>query len=275
MARRIIAGTVLTFVLLVGVRQFSTHEPVLLVAEGPGMKIYHRTVTERVGPGQPLLTVGLEPAQRVSMVVRWVSPPSSTAVMRNMIRVRPNRYEFYLPDLGKGARVRYWIEAKNGEGTKLRLPDDPDRFVTLRFKGTASKGVLVAHVAFMFGAFFFMVLSLFGAIRILRGREGKKGTVNAARWVLILSFIGSCPLGFILNHQMFGVLWEGYPFGYDVTDNKTQVVFILWLVSLLLAWGSFTGRGEEKDRIGARAFAWAVIASFLVSLALFILPHSI
>jgi len=275
MARRIIAGIVLTLVLLVGVRQFSTREPADLAAEGPGMKIHHRTVTERVGPGQPLLTVRIEPVQRVKIVVQWVSPPSPTVEAGSMIRVRPGRYEFYLPDLGKGARVRYWINAKNTEGTKLRLPDDPSRLVTLKFKGTVSKGVLIAHVAFMFGAFFFMVMSLFGAIRILRRREGKKGTVNAARWVLLLSFIGGWPLGFILNHQMFGVLWQGYPFGYDVTDNKTQVMFVLWLMSLLLVWGSFTGTGEEKDRIGTRAFAWAILASFLVSLVLFILPHSI
>jgi hypothetical protein len=127
----------------------------------------------------------------------------------------------------------------------------------------------------MFGSFFFMVMSLFGAVRILRGQEGKRNTVNMARWVLILSFIGGWPLGFILNRQAFGPVWEGFPFGYDVTDNKTQLVFIFWLVSLLLAWGSFIGRGEEKDCLKAKPFAIAIVMSFLMSLALFLLPHSL
>ena len=274
MARRIITGIVLTLVLLMGARQLSKRNPVDLAAEGSGIKLRHRTVTEQVGPGQPLVAARVEPAQRAELVVRWVSPPSSTIVAIPMMRVEPDRYQAYLPDLRKGARLRYWISAVNVEGAKLRLPNDPGRFVTLKFKGTASMGVLIAHIAFMFGAFFFMVMSFFGAIRILRGLEGTRSTVNAARWVLILSFIGGWPLGFILNHQTFGSLWEGYPFGYDITDNKTQVIFLLWLVSLLFAWGSFTGAGEGKDRLGARPFAYAILASFLVSLALFILPHS-
>jgi hypothetical protein len=135
--------------------------------------------------------------------------------------------------------------------------------------------VVGAHILFMFGAFFFMVMSFLAAIDILRGREDKKNAVCAARWVLVTSFIGGWPLGFVLNYQTFGMLWEGFPFGYDVTDNKTQVIFILWLVSLLLAWGSFVGKGEEKDRLGRKAFALAIVACFVVSLALFILPHSI
>jgi hypothetical protein len=126
----------------------------------------------------------------------------------------------------------------------------------------------------MFASFLFMVMALFGAIRILRRGEGKASAVRSARWVLALSFLGGWPLGFLLNYQTFGVLWEGYPFGRDITDNKTQFMFVLWLASLLLVRGSFLGRGEDRDRLGAKGFAWAVVASFIVSLGLFIIPHS-
>jgi hypothetical protein len=192
-----------------------------------------------------------------------------------MFEIRNGIYETRLPELKKGMKIKYWITAANEDGTRVRVPGDPGKLCVLTYKGKASNLVIVAHVAFMFGAFFFMTMSFLAAIDILRGREDKKNAVRAARWALVTSFIGGWPLGFLLNYQTFGTIWEGFPFGYDITDNKTQMIFVLWLASLLLAWGSFTGTGEEKDRLGRRAWALSIVACFIVSLALFILPHSI
>lgn len=272
MARRIIAGLVLTLVLLVGTRELSKRDPVDAVAEGFGMKLGHRTLTEHSGTGQPRIRVRLDPMQNVGMIACYRFRGSDKVEYTSLFSFEENWFEGHLPNFGKGTRLEYWIRAVNTKGEMLRVPSSP---ATLKYKGKVSESVLVAHIAFMFAAFFFMVMSLFGAIRILRGQEGKRSTVAAARWVLVMSLIGGWPLGFILNRQAFGTLWEGYPFGYDITDNKTQVMFVLWLASLLLVRGSFLGRGEEKDRLGARPFAYVIIASFLVSLVLFILPHSI
>jgi hypothetical protein len=274
-ARRIIISIVLTLLLLAAARRLSTGRPADLVSEEPGLRVYHRTVTEMVGPGQPSLKARIEPVQRVALVVRWTSPPSSEIRTGGMWEVRKGIYEARLPELEKGTKLKYWITASNADGVKVRVPMDPGKFGVLKYKGKASNVVVGAHILFMFGAFFFMAMSFLAAIEILRGREDKKNAVCAARWVLASTFIGGWPLGFLLNYQTFGMLWEGFPFGYDVTDNKTQVIFILWLVSLLLSWGSFIGKGEEKDRLGRKAFALAIVACFVVSLALFILPHSI
>jgi hypothetical protein len=256
-------------------RRLSTGRPADLVSEEPGLRVNHRTVTEWVGPGQPFLKAKIEPVQHAALVVRWTSPPSSKIQARGMVEIRNGIHEAYLPPLEKGTKIRYWISAANEEGTKVRVPSDPRKVVVLKYKGIASNVVVGAHILFMFGAFFFMAMSFLAAIDILRGREDKKNAVCAARLVLVTSFIGGWPLGFLLNYQTFGMLWEGFPFGYDITDNKTQVIFILWLASLLLVWGSAIGKGEEKDRLGRKAFALAIVACFVVSLALFILPHSI
>jgi len=256
-------------------RRLTTGKPVEIMYEDQGLGVYHRTVTEIVGSGQPCLRARIEPVQRVVLVVRWIAPPSEEIQGRNLFEIGPGLYEGCLPPLEKGTKIKYWITASNVAGTKVRVPGDPEKYCVLKYKGKASALVIVAHVAFMFGAFFFMVMSFLAAIEILRGREDKKNAMRAARWVLVTSFIGGWPLGFLLNRQVFGTLWEGFPFGYDVTDNKTQVIFILWLASMLLAWGSFVGRGEEKDRLGRKAFALSIVACFVVSLALFILPHSI
>ena len=275
MARRIIISIVLTLLLLAAARRLSVGRPADLVSGEEGLRVYHRTVTEMVGPGQPCVRARIEPAGQVAPVVRWISPPSVEVQARDMRPIEPGVYEACFPEREKGMKIEYWITASNAGGAEVRVPENAGKFVVLTYKGKASNLVVVAHVLFMFAAFFFMVMSFLAAIDILRGREDKKNAVRAARWVLATSFIGCWPLGFILNYQTFGPLWEGFPFGYDITDNKTQVIFILWLVCMLLAWGSFIGKGEERDRLGRRAFALAIVASFAVSLALFILPHSL
>jgi hypothetical protein len=274
-ARRIIVSVVLTLLLLSAARRLSVGRPADLVSGGDGLRVYHRTVTEMVGPGQPCVKARIEPAQSVELVVRWITPPSSEIQAQGMGPIGSGVYEACLPAREKGTKIKYWIAASNAEGAEVRVPENPGEFGVLKYKGKASNLVVGAHVLFMFGAFFFMVMSFLAAIEILRGREDKKNAVRSARWVLASSFIGGWPLGFLLNHQTFGMLWEGFPFGYDITDNKTKVIFILWLVSLLLSWGSFIGKGEERDRLGRKAFASAIVACFVVSLVLFILPHSI
>ncbi len=273
MARRIIFAVVITLALLGAARRVSLTRPMDVAVDRWGISVRHRTLPEQVGPGEPVVRVEVTPAQGTDACVLSLASKTGAIEVRPLWQTKKGLYEGTLPDLGRGARMRYAITVAAPDGQQIRLPERPDAFYPLKFKGRASPFVLVSHVAFMFGAFFFMVMALFGAIRILRRGEDKASAVRSARWVLIFSFVGGWPLGFLLNYQTFGVLWEGFPFGRDFTDNKTQFMFVLWLVSLLFVRGSFFGRGEEKDRLGKRGFAWAVVASFIVSLGLFIIPH--
>jgi hypothetical protein len=274
-ARRIIIAVIITLAALGVARRVSMRRPADIEIARDGVRVHHRMVTEQVGPGTPPIIVDVEPPGGAEVFAEVGRSAAGGFHRVPLEHAGGGRFETRFPDLGMGARVRYAITVETSGGDSIRLPDNHEKFFLVKFKGAASKVVLVLHILFMFASFFFMVLALFGAIRILRGLEGKRSTVAAARWVLFLSFVGGWPLGFLLNYQTFGVLWEGYPFGSDITDSKTQVMFVFWLVSLLLVRGSLMGRGEESDRINARAFAWAIVTSFIVSLALFVLPHSI
>jgi hypothetical protein len=271
---RIVIGLVLTVVLLGLAKRLSTRRPHDAVVERGELRMEHTTVTEQVGPGGPVVSVAVRPGSGVAAAVLYKEGAAGALRRIEMIAAGEGRWDANLPALEKGARVFYALDIHRDGASVARIPEDEQSFLLVKYKGTASNAVLVLHVLFMFGAFFFMVQALWSAVGILRGSEGKGGAVNSARWVLICSFIGGWPLGFVLNYQAFGVFWEGYPFGYDITDNKTQVMFLFWLVSLLLVRGSFLGRGEGADRLGARGFAIAVIVSFFVSLLLFIVPHS-
>ena len=127
----------------------------------------------------------------------------------------------------------------------------------------------------MFAAFFFLVEALLGAFMMLLMGEEKEFTVAQVRWVLLFTFLGGWPLGFVLNWQRFGPIWEGFPFGYDITDNKTQLIVIFWIIVAAMSWKSFACRRTGRDAVGPGVFAVAVIVASILSLALYLVPHSL
>lgn len=274
-AIRIIIAVMATIALLGVSRRLSTRRPQDLSVEGPGFRAEHRTVTEQVGAGRPTLSITLKGDRVLEPVVRYSVGREGSLHAVPMTRETAGSWRATLPECEKGTRIYYAIELQDGGGTVGRIPDGEGSFQFIKFKGEASSVVLVLHILFMFASFYFMIQGFWSAVAILAGRGSKSEAVGHARWVLISSFIGGWPLGFILNYQAFGVIWEGFPFGRDITDNKTQIMFIFWLVSLLLVRSSFLGKGEERDRLGARGFAVALVVSFIVSLLLFIVPHSL
>ncbi len=274
-AVRIVIGFILTIALLGISRRLSTRRPHDLTVEGEGFRIEHRTVTEQVGPGRPDLALSAEGERALAPVVRYRVGKEHDLRSVAMRDRGDGVWEASLPGFVKGTKIYYAIEILGEGEIAARIPAERESFLFIKYKGKVSAVVLTLHILFMFASFYFMVQGVWSAAGIIAGRARKAEAVGHARWVLISSFLGGWPLGFILNYQAFGVVWEGFTFGYDVTDNKTQIMFVFWLVSLLLVRGSFLGKEEELDMLGARGFAAAVIVSFLVSLALFIVPHSL
>lgn len=275
MARRIFTGVILTLALFVLARRLSMNRPREIEVEEGGLRISHVTVLEQVGPGEPSVELTVSPGTGDNPRIQFKSKYSDGIEELPMTRSGDGVWTAKLPDLGKGRRLSYAFLVTGPGGATIRLPARSGQFFLIKYKGEYSIPVVVLHVIFLFGAFFFMIQSMMGAVRILKSKEGKAPTVRMTRGVMLFTFVGGWPLGWILNYQRFGVMWEGFPFGYDITDNKTQLIFIFWMVTVLLVRGSFFGRGEEKDVAGARGFALAVLISFVVSVALYILPHSL
>ena len=272
---RVIVGVVATILLLGVTRIVSTTRPRERVVESGGVRIEHLTVTGQVGPGDPLIEARIVTERSVTPHLIYKMSREGEMVQIDMTPVGEERWQARLPSREKGERILYGIAVPLDDGTTVTLPEDGTTLYTLKYKGEVSRAVLILHIIFMFVAFYFLIQCLWSAIDVMNTGRGKGEAVANARWVFLTTFIGGWPLGFILNYQAFGVIWEGYPFGYDVTDNKTQLIFIFWLVSLLLVRGSFLGRGEEKDLLGPRGFATAALISFIVSLFLYIVPHSL
>ncbi|MBU8923481.1 MAG: hypothetical protein KOO63_16825 [Bacteroidales bacterium] len=296
MTRRIITGIIITLVLLAVARRLSMNNSEALLSSSGGVTVTHSTVFEQVGREMPVLTVRVEPAdgahaylvyrvQGEDMSGRGDQDNDETAGSDNIVKVEMTAgengtFSGNLPDLEKGNRLGYAFEVEvkdeeSGQQERLRLPEIEGSFLTLKYKGEVSTLVLILHVIFMFGAFFFMVESGLCAIPVFKGAEGKEMTAVMMRWLILFTFVGGWPLGFILNYQRFGPIWEGFPFGYDITDNKTQLMLVIWAITVLLSLGSFFGKGEEKDKLGRKGFAIAVLVSTILSFLIFLIPHSL
>ncbi|MEI7489882.1 MAG: hypothetical protein WCK92_00645 [Bacteroidota bacterium] len=133
------------------------------------------------------------------------------------------------------------------------LNDDHD--VVLRFKGSVPLFVLILHIIAIFGA---MLLSTVTCLQaIFKG----KFVLRYIWLTVIFFFAGGLILGPIVQKYAFDAYWTGWPFGHDLTDNKTFVGLVFWIIALVV----------QYFKPGNRS--WPVIAG-IVFLVVFLIPHS-
>jgi cytochrome bd-type quinol oxidase subunit 2 len=136
----------------------------------------------------------------------------------------------------------------------MKLP--PDQNVVIRFKGDVPIFILIPHIIAMFGA---MLLSTRTGLEFFKKEpELKKLTY----WTIGFLFIGGFILGPLVQEYAFGALWTGFPFGHDLTDNKTLIAMLGWLGALFM---------YRKSREPKR---WALFAALLL-LIVYMIPHSL
>lgn len=83
-----------------------------------------------------------------------------------------------------------------------------------------------------------------------------------ANWTAVTIFIGGFILGPLVQKFSFGVLWSGVPLGFDLTDNKTLIAFVGWLIALFLM------RKGKPGRAG-------VVAAAILLMVVYSIPHSV
>lgn len=158
----------------------------------------------------------------------------------------------WIPQQPPAGKVMYTISLFY-ENQELVLTEEP---VIIRFKGAVPDWITILHVIFIFLAFIFSMRTGFEALR--RGRYTYAYTVATTVFLLL----GGLVFGPVMQKYAFGAYWTGWPLGQDLTDNKTAIAAIFWIIALLVQM-----RKREKKR-------WAAIAS-LVLLLTFLIPHSV
>ena len=132
----------------------------------------------------------------------------------------------------------------------------PDEGVVTRFRGEVPGYILVPHIFVMFLT---MLLSTTAGLEALM--KGMRA-YRLAIWTTILLFIGGMILGPIVQKFAFDAYWTGFPWGNDLTDNKTLIALIFWVLAVWRARPDGKGRG------------W-IIAAAIVLLIIYSIPHSL
>jgi hypothetical protein len=149
-------------------------------------------------------------------------------------------------------KLQYYIEVTDSKGTFTYFKDKP---VVIRFKGAVPPAILVPHIFLMFFAMLFSTLA--GLMAVIKYSLYKKYAILT----LILFVAGGFVLGPIVQHFAFGELWTGIPFGWDLTDNKTLIALVFWILAV------FMNRKSDKP-------AYTILAA-LILLIIFSIPHSL
>jgi hypothetical protein len=277
MRKRVLVGILITLLIFVVASRISKNRPEEMEAEFGGAHITHSTVYEQVGPGQPEIMLKVDPPVEMGADVIYRVPGSQAADTVAMSEISSGVWSARLPIGEKGDRIEYGFLFTSREESDAGIVTASDRtgYYLIKYKGEFSITVLILHVLCMFAAFFFIIEASLGAFAVLFMGEDKEFTVAQTRWVLLFTFLGGWPLGFALNWQRFGYLWEGFPFGYDITDNKTQLIAIFWLIVAAMVWKSFACRRTGRDLAGPGVFATAVIIASVLSMILYLVPHSL
>jgi hypothetical protein len=158
-----------------------------------------------------------------------------------------------MPGQPPAGKLEYYVRLIR-EGESLVIPPGPH--VVIRFKGDVPLPVLIVHVLVMFIGMF--ISNRLGLVLLDPGAVSRK-LIYA---VLGLFVVGGLILGPVVQKYAFGAYWTGWPFGTDLTDNKTAVAVLAWLVALAMV-----GRSAKPK--------WWVSGAAVVTLVVFMIPHSL
>jgi hypothetical protein len=157
-----------------------------------------------------------------------------------------------IPQQPAAGKLQYYFELTDSKGTKTYMKETP---IVIRFKGGVPAYIMIPHILMMFIAMLFSTLA--GLMAIGKHPQFRKYT----NWTLVLFTAGGLFLGPIVQWYAFGDLWTGIPFGWDLTDNKTLIAFVFWVLAVVMNW--------KKERPLYTALAAIVL------LLVYSIPHSL
>lgn len=195
----------------------------------------------------------------VDAVMHWRKYPSSDDFAAVRMMPAEEGLTAFLPAQPQAGKLEYYIEIQTFrkeevQALKTRTMlcyDDP---LIIRFKGDVPAWALIPHILCMF------ISMLFGAYAFLCALANMPQYRRYTILSFVLLVLGGFVLGPIVQKYAFGVYWSGFPFGGDLTDNKTLFAGVALLVAVL------TGKRSWNR--------WAVVVAMAVMFAIFSIPHS-
>lgn len=247
-----ILAVLITLISLVYQRVTGPSYPVSGKVQLNGKTIAYRL--DRSHPGETNAPVEVKTDdQSITGVLSWKRFKTDDAWTQVSMVFADGVLKAELPHQPVAGKLLYRVELRQGEQHVSLSGTDP---IVIRFRGEVPIWIIVPHVFAMFCAFLFSAragLEYFS-------HEPKFKT----HMYLTLGFlvVGGFILGPLMQHYSFNVWWTGWPYGTDLTDNKTAVAFLAWVVAAVAL-----SRAKNPKR-------WALAAS-VVMIVVYLIPHSI
>lgn len=156
-----------------------------------------------------------------------------------------------LPVQPPAGKIEYYLVLEYESENIIVAKEEP---VIIRFKGDVPAGFLIPHIIFMFAAM--LLANVMGIMVIAKDKRYKK-YLNLSFLFLL---IGGLVLGPIIQKYAFGDFWTGWPIGKDLTDNKTLVSVVFFIIAY---FGNL-----KKDR------PYLALIAAIVILIIYLIPHS-
>lgn len=170
----------------------------------------------------------------------------------SMSRVNDTLYSF-LPNQPPAGKLEYYVEILSDNELKI-IPEN--KSIIIRFKGDVPLSILIPHIIAMFMS---MLLSNRTGLEFCN--KGKNLKI-LTYWTVGTLILGGFILGPLTQLYAFGELWTGFPFGYDLTDNKTLIALLGWIIAIIM---------YARSKVPAK---WALFAAILL-LIVYLIPHSV
>lgn len=193
-----------------------------------------------------VITLKDVPQTQGDMTLHYRRYPTSDEYTTVDFKYIDGEWQATLPVQPVAGKLQYYITVDG----KNYPADEP---VVIRFRNDVPAGILIPHILLMFGAMLFAVYTL---LLVLTRREYGK-------WLKITVgtlFVGGFIFGPLVQHAAFGPWWTGFPYGTDLTDNKTLISFLFFAVALATLKWKFN--------------KWLIALAVLVMIAVFTIPHS-
>lgn len=181
----------------------------------------------------------------------WKRYKTADAPLKMEMSYRDGLLSGSLPDQPPAGKLEYRVFLRTAGG-ELELSEAP---VVTRFKGAVPRWALGPHIIFIFLFMFFSVRIAFAAF------AGDLPMKKAVPLNLGFLLLGGFLFGPVVQQYAFGQAWTGFPFGMDLTDNKTLLMLVFWLPALFAVL---------KDKSHKPWILLAVVVTF----AVYLVPHS-
>jgi hypothetical protein len=189
----------------------------------------------------------------ISGVLEWKRFKTADSWKALQMQKVGDSLEARLPHQPPAGKLEYRVILMKAE-QRIILPEEGA--TVIRFKGDVPTAILVIHVIAMFGA---MLLSTRTGLEFFNPNPRMKRLIY---WTLGFLAFGGLVMGPIVQKYAFDAYWTGWPFGTDLTDNKTFAGLLGWVAAAVAL-----RRGWNVKR-------WALGASIFL-FVIYLIPHSV